>query len=63
MKVYYDQDADINALKGKTVAIIGYGSQGHAMPRTSVIPASTSWWGSVPAAPITNLPRNTASAP
>ena len=30
MKVYYDQDADINALKGKTVAIIGYGSQGHA---------------------------------
>ena len=28
MKVYYDQDADINALKGKTVAIIGYGSQG-----------------------------------
>ena len=30
MKVYYDQDADLNNLKGKTVAIIGYGSQGHA---------------------------------
>ena len=30
MKVYYDKDADLNALKGKTVAIIGYGSQGHA---------------------------------
>ncbi|MDR1777260.1 MAG: ketol-acid reductoisomerase [Desulfovibrio sp.] len=30
MKVYYDQDADINKLKNKTVAIIGYGSQGHA---------------------------------
>ncbi len=29
-KIYYDKDADINALKGKTVAIIGYGSQGHA---------------------------------
>lgn len=29
-KIYYDADADINALKGKTVAIIGYGSQGHA---------------------------------
>src|SRR3954466_3809949 len=28
--IYYDQDADLNALKGKTVAIIGYGSQGHA---------------------------------
>jgi ketol-acid reductoisomerase len=29
-KIYYDQDADVNHLKGKTVAIIGYGSQGHA---------------------------------
>src|SRR4051812_16700647 len=28
--IYYDNDADLNALKGKTVAIIGYGSQGHA---------------------------------
>lgn len=30
MKVYYDQDADIKYLDGKTVAVIGYGSQGHA---------------------------------
>jgi ketol-acid reductoisomerase len=29
-KVYYDADADLNLLKGKTVSIIGYGSQGHA---------------------------------
>jgi ketol-acid reductoisomerase len=29
-KIYYEQDADINRLKGRTVAIIGYGSQGHA---------------------------------
>ncbi len=28
--MYYDQDADLGLLKGKTVAIIGYGSQGHA---------------------------------
>ncbi|MDD5668865.1 MAG: NAD(P)-dependent oxidoreductase, partial [Candidatus Omnitrophica bacterium] len=28
MKIYYDQDADLNLLKGKTVAIIGYGIQG-----------------------------------
>ena len=28
--IYYDKDADLNALAGKTVAIIGYGSQGHA---------------------------------
>ncbi|MGJ3264528.1 MAG: ketol-acid reductoisomerase, partial [Salinarimonas sp.] len=30
MRVYYDRDADINLIKGKTVAVIGYGSQGHA---------------------------------
>jgi len=29
-KVYYEKDADLKLLKGKTVAIIGYGSQGHA---------------------------------
>ncbi len=30
MKVYYDKDADLNIIKNKNVAIIGYGSQGHA---------------------------------
>ena len=30
MKIYYDQDADLQQIKGKKVAIIGYGSQGHA---------------------------------
>ncbi|HUJ79184.1 MAG TPA: ketol-acid reductoisomerase [Nitrospiria bacterium] len=30
MKIYYDKDADQGLLSGKTVAIIGYGSQGHA---------------------------------
>ena len=30
MKVYYDQDADLGIISAKTVAIIGYGSQGHA---------------------------------
>ena len=29
-KIYYQSDCDINLLKNKTVAIIGYGSQGHA---------------------------------
>ncbi len=28
--IYYDSDADPRALKGKTIAVIGYGSQGHA---------------------------------
>ena len=30
MRVYYDADADIGLIKGKKVAILGYGSQGHA---------------------------------
>ena len=30
MKVFYDKDTDLSLIKGKTVAIIGYGSQGHA---------------------------------
>ncbi|HDZ78113.1 MAG TPA: ketol-acid reductoisomerase, partial [Gammaproteobacteria bacterium] len=30
MKVYYDKDADLSIIKGKKIAIIGYGSQGHA---------------------------------
>ena len=29
-KVYYESDAGLDALQGKTVAVIGYGSQGHA---------------------------------
>jgi ketol-acid reductoisomerase len=30
MRVFYDRDADVNLIKGKKVAIVGYGSQGHA---------------------------------
>ncbi len=30
VKMYYDKDADMNILKGKEIAIMGYGSQGHA---------------------------------
>jgi len=30
MRVYYDRDADVNLIKGKKTAIIGYGSQGRA---------------------------------
>src|SRR6201991_4153622 len=29
-KIYTDKDADLKALKGKTCAVIGFGSQGHA---------------------------------
>jgi ketol-acid reductoisomerase len=30
MRVYYDRDADVNLIKGKKIAVVGYGSQGHA---------------------------------
>lgn len=30
MQLYYDKDADLKHLKGKKIAIVGYGSQGHA---------------------------------
>jgi len=30
LRIFYDKDADLGLLRGKTVAVIGYGSQGHA---------------------------------
>jgi ketol-acid reductoisomerase len=30
LEIHYDKDADLELIKGKKVAIIGYGSQGHA---------------------------------
>jgi ketol-acid reductoisomerase len=30
MRVYYDRDADVNLIKARKVAVIGFGSQGHA---------------------------------
>ena len=30
LNVYYDKDCDLNIIKSKTVAMIGFGSQGHA---------------------------------
>ena len=29
-KIYTDKDADLAAIKGKTLAVLGFGSQGHA---------------------------------
>ena len=39
MHVYYDRDADVNLIKGKNVAIIGYGSQGHSHALKSTLPS------------------------
>jgi len=33
IRIYYDQDADLSILQGRTVAVIGYGSQGRAQAR------------------------------
>ena len=30
MRVYYDRDCDVNLIKDKKIAMLGYGSQGHA---------------------------------
>ena len=34
MRVYYDRDADLNLIKDKKIAIVGYGSQGMHMQWT-----------------------------
>ena len=41
VKIYYQEDCNMSLLEDKTIAIIGYGSQGHAMRRTSGIPDAT----------------------
>ncbi len=40
-KIFYDKDADLSVLKNKTIAILGYGSQGHAQPKTCVTAVAT----------------------
>ena len=39
-KHYYDNDADLALLKDKTIAILGYGSQGHAQAQREIAGAS-----------------------
>jgi ketol-acid reductoisomerase len=53
MKIYYDQDADLQELNGKTVAVIGWGSQGHSQSQNlrdsgvkvivADVPGSANW--------------------
>jgi ketol-acid reductoisomerase len=45
MRVYYDRDCDVNLIKDRRVAILGYGSQGHAHALNLRDSArGTSWW-------------------
>ena len=39
MKAFYEQDANLDFLKNKTIAVIGYGSQGHA-PKSGLLESS-----------------------
>ena len=41
-KLFYDDDADLSIIQGRKVAVIGYGSQGHAHALRCATPASTS---------------------
>ena len=45
-KIYYEQDAPIDGLKGKKVAVVGYGSQGHAHSQNSATAGSKWLWPS-----------------
>jgi ketol-acid reductoisomerase len=59
MRIYYDQDADLKWLEGKTVAVIGFGSQGHAQAQNlrdsgvnvivADVPGSANWGKAVEA--------------
>ena len=41
MRVYYEKDADLNYIKDKKIAVIGFGSQGHAHAMNLRIRAAT----------------------
>ena len=63
MKVYYDKDADLSYLKGKTVAVLGFGSQGHAHALNLRDSGVNVLVAQRPAVRTTNSPRSTASNP
>jgi ketol-acid reductoisomerase len=40
-RVYYESDANLELIKGRTIGIMGFGSQGHAHASTCAITAAT----------------------
>ncbi len=61
-KIYYDKDADLSLLKGKTIAILGYGSQGHAQAQNLRDSGCKVIVGQRPAARTTTWRSATASS-
>ena len=59
-QLFYDSDADLGLLNGKTVAIIGYGSQGHAHALNLKDSGVNVVWASMTAAAPPRKPRRTA---
>ena len=55
-RMFYDKDADLSLLKNKTIAILGYGSQGHAHGRIFVTAAARCWSRNYPARQTTIWP-------
>ena len=66
IKKYYDSDCNLGVLDGKTVAVIGFGSQGHAHSENLPRAASTLWSACARALPtgqrlLSSLPPMTTS--
>ena len=71
MKIYYDKDADLSLLKKKKIAVIGYGSQGHAQSQNlkhskmnvvvSEVSGSKAWKRAGRTRPFISIPRPAAN--
>ena len=57
-KIYYDNDADLSLLKNKTIAILGYGSQGHAQAQNLRDSGCNVIVGQRPGSPNYNLAKS-----
>jgi len=60
MNVYYDKDGDLSLIQSKKVAVIGYGSQGHAHANNLKDSGVTSWLACVTARLRPRKPRTPA---
>ena len=60
VQMFYDKDADLALLQGKTIAVIGYGSQGHAQAQNMRDSGLKVIIGQRPGGPTTISPRATA---